>query len=322
MTKETPNPKFDEPVPTTARRSVFENFAARRIEHAFASEPAEPLPTILPLPAGEGRGEGERLLQSQASTSLLQDSIDLALARSFLHRLLACAFADPTEDGWRWLGATETRAAFGSAIRAFKSPSLEATALGFFRQLTPGSLGAFTDDYLAAFGHAARGGCPLNEIEYGELRADPLIQPHRLADLAAFYRAFGLEVGDDASERQDHVSIELEFMSVLAVKEALALEHQLDEERSVCREAQRDFLREHLGRWAPAFGRRLQGAVGDGALGSLGTFLVMFIELECVNFGVPAGGEDVRLRPVDDEAERLCANCGLQSLPPGALAAT
>ena len=62
----------------------------------------------------------------------------------------------------------------------------------------------------------------MNEIEYGDAQADPLFQPHRLADLAAFYRAFGLELAADAAERQDHLCIELEFMSVLAAKEGYA----------------------------------------------------------------------------------------------------
>jgi hypothetical protein len=91
--------------------------------------------------------------------------------------------------------------------------------------------------------HAARGRCPLNEIEYGDIKADPLFQPHRLADLAAFYRAFGLEVAEDADERHDHICLELEFMCVLAAKEAYALEHQLDAEvLTLCRDAQKRFL--------------------------------------------------------------------------------
>ena len=71
----------------------------------------------------------------------------------------------------------------------------------------------------------------------------------RLADLAAFYHAFGLEVAEDAGERHDHLCLELEFMCVLAAKEAYAHEHQLDAEQlAQCRDAQKTFLREHLGR--------------------------------------------------------------------------
>jgi TorA maturation chaperone TorD len=162
----------------------------------------------------------------------------------------------------------------------------------------------------------------LNEIEYGDLKADPLFQPHRLADLGAFYRAFGLEVAGDADERHDHICMELEFMSVLAMKEAYALEHQLDAEQlAQCRDAQKKFLREHLGRWASAFARRLAAATDEPSLRSLAGFTRGFIEAECAGCGVKPGSEDLLLRPVDEAADRMCDSCGIASLPPGALAA-
>ena len=163
----------------------------------------------------------------------------------------------------------------------------------------------------------------MNEIEYGDIKADPLFQPHRLADLAAFYRAFGLEVADDAGERHDHICLELEFMCVLAAKEAYALEHQLDEQQlAQCRDAQKKFLREHLGRWTPAFTRRLVAATSEPNLRALAQFTQAFIEAECARFGVNPGSEDLLLRPVDESADRLCDACGIRDLPPGALAAT
>ena len=156
--------------------------------------------------------------------------------------------------------------------------------------------------------------------DLGDLRADPLFQPHRLADLAAFYRAFGLDMTPDATERQDHICVELEFMSVLAAKEAYALDQRLGGDAvEVCRDTERKFLREHLGRWVPAFGRRLLATAGPGALGALGDFVRAFVECECVRFGVRPGSEDLMLRPVDEEGERLCENCAIQQLPPGAL---
>ena len=159
----------------------------------------------------------------------------------------------------------------------------------------------------------------MNEIEYGDIKADPLFQPHRLADLAAFYRAFGLEVGDSADERQDHLCIELEFMCVLTAKEAYALEFQLDLELlETCRVAQKKFLREHLGRWVPAFARRLAQMTRGGPLGSLAKLTRTFIETECNRFGFPPGSEDLLLRPVNEAAESLCNSCGLSQPPPGA----
>jgi DMSO reductase family type II enzyme chaperone len=203
---------------------------------------------------------------------------------------------------------------------AATSPALAETADAFLSQLRPETFESFHATYLAAFGHAARGRCPLNEIEYGDIKADPLFQPHRLADLAAFYHAFGLEVAADAGERQDHICLELEFMCVLAAKETYALEHQLDtQDLSLCRDAQKQFLREHLGRWTPAFARRLARMAAGTALGALANLTCAFVEAECARYGIAPGSEDLLLRPVDEAAESMCNSCGVTQLPPGAV---
>jgi hypothetical protein len=108
-------------------------------------------------------------------------------------------------------------------------------------------------------------------------------------------------------------------MSVLAAKEAHALEHQFDNDNvGVLCDAQKKFLREHLGRWSPAFARRLARMADRTALGALAQMLGEFIKLECARLNVPPGSEDLLLRPVDDAAERLCDSCGIHNLPPGA----
>ena len=252
----------------------------------------------------------------------LQASIDLAVARSFIHRFLAKAYEDPMPETWRWLTQGQTINSLRAA-NAFVGQSLLASAESLIAALQPAAYDSFLNAYLAAFGHAARGSCPLNEIEYGDIKADPLFQPHRLADLAAFYRAFGLEVTEDAGERQDHICLELEFMCVLAAKEAYAVEHQFDSDQlAQCRDAQKKFLREHLGRWTPAFARRLAAATNEPTLRALAEFTRAFIESECARFGVNPGSEELSLRPVDEAADRACDSCGINNLPPGALAAT
>jgi DMSO reductase family type II enzyme chaperone len=251
----------------------------------------------------------------------LQSAIDLAMARSFIHRFLAKAYEDPMPETWRWLTRAETINALRAA-NAFIGQSVLSNAETLINALQPAAFDSFLNAYLAAFGHAARGSCPLNEIEYGDIKADPLFQPHRLADLAAFYRAFGLEVTEDAGERHDHICLELEFMCVLAAKEAYAVEHQLESDQlAQCRDAQKKFLREHLGRWTPAFARRLAAATNDPALHALAEFTRAFVESECVRFGVNPGSEELSLRPVDEAADRACDSCGINNLPPGALAA-
>lgn len=289
---------------STPKRSVFLNFDT---EDASVSDPA--------------CSEAERPAGSETGAPL-QSAIDLALARSFLHRLLAKAYEDPMPESWSWLASPQTVNALRAA-NAFVGPGVLAGAEALISALRPEGFESFLNAYLAAFGHAARGSCPLNEIEYGDIKADPLFQPHRLADLAAFYRAFGLEVTEDAGERHDHICLELEFMCVLAAKEAYALEHQFDgEQLAQCRDAQKKFLREHLGRWTPAFTRRLAAATSEPALRALAEFTRLFVESECARCGLNPGSEELSLRPVDEAADRMCDSCGIKNLPPGAMAAT
>src|SRR5262245_35587475 len=100
------------------------------------------------------------------------------LRRAFTYRWLAKAYEYPDTVAWQLLC---------DSVEHLHQPASE-----LLRYFCSSEYEQFLADYISAFGHAARGPCPLNEIEYGELKADPLIQPHRLADLAAFYRAFGL----------------------------------------------------------------------------------------------------------------------------------
>lgn len=289
----------------TSKRSVFGNYRA------------EGAPSTASAYSDANTQRAEPVLGAP-----LQSAIDLAMARSFLHRFLAKAYEDPMPETWRWLTRAETIYALRAA-NACVGQSVLSNAEVLINALQPAAVDSFLNAYLAAFGHAARGSCPLNEIEYGDIKADPLFQPHRLADLAAFYRAFGLEVTEDAGERQDHICLELEFMCVLAAKEAYAVEHQLDSDQlAQCRDAQKKFLREHLGRWTPAFARRLAAATNDPALRALAEFTRAFVESECARFGVNPGSEELSLRPVDEAADRACDSCGINNLPPGALAAT
>lgn len=296
-------------MPTPSDRSATVPRERRSLFGNYRSEP--PAPQALPAPTDAPR--------------LRRGAPEDALARCFLHGALARAFDYPDPERWAWLRADSTLAALRAAVvrlcpdpRGSLSREFEALAAA----LAPDPFTAFHDDYVAAIGHAARGSSPINEIEYGDLRADPLFQPHRLADLAAFYRAFGMELGPEGGERHDHLAVELEFMAVLTGQEAHALAQRLpDDLLAVNLQAQRRFLREHLGRWCPAFARRLQGVVGERVLGQFARFLLAFVVEECRRLEVPSGAEDLHLRPAD-EAASLCDACGLaQSLPGNAAVA-
>lgn len=313
MPLETGTGPRDEWAPRTdaPRRSVFRNYGSGDTPERGTAPPVQ-------NPTPEARPDGP-----QPDSEPLRSARDTALARAFLYRFLAKAFEDPTAEGWQAMTTSDCVRPFRAAVASLtaSAPGLAAPASLLASRLSPEEFVPFHAAYLAAFGHAARGSCPLNEIEYGDLKADPLFQPHRLADLAAFYRAFGLDLAPDAGERQDHLCLELEFMCVLAAKEAYALDHRLDPELlGVCREAQKAFLREHLGRWTPAFTRRIAPWTQGSVLGELARFACAFVEAECARFRFAPGSADLLLRPVNEAEETMCSACGIPQAPPGATA--
>jgi TorA maturation chaperone TorD len=167
-------------------------------------------------------------------------------------------------------------------------------------------LAALETSFGRLFGPTARGAVPPYETEYGE---DSLFQPmQEMSDLAAFYRAFGLAVAPAAHERLDHISCELEFLLVLTRKEAYALERDDAPMLEATRQAARLFLRDHLGRWAPAFGMRLAREDQGGLFGALGALCADFVTPECSHAGVAAGPEFLRLRAVQPDSSPMA--CG------------
>ena len=162
------------------------------------------------------------------------------------------------------------------------------------------------------FGHAVRGPCPAYEMEYG--RHEIIRQASDLADLAGFYRAFGLEPAAGANGRPDHITAECEFMSALCSKEAHA--HAQDDKKNadICLDAQRAFLRDHLARWLPALAHRVQEADGDGWFGALTRFADAFVKAECSHFDIHAGPPTLELKPTDPVLDRQIscgpADCG------------
>ena len=82
-----------------------------------------------------------------------------------------------------------------------------------------------------------------------------------LADIMGFYRAFGVEPTND---RADHISAELEFMHLLAVKEMHASGKGDSENASICRQASESFLREHLGSWTDGLLKSIRAGIEAG----------------------------------------------------------
>jgi DMSO reductase family type II enzyme chaperone len=237
---------------------------------------------------------------------------DLALARSLLYQALSIGFRPPAPMTRDRLAAPEAAAALARAaavIDAAQGTELEGRALHLARGREGADLAALADSHRRLFGHTARSRIPAYETEYG---ADTLFQkPQEMSDIAGFLRAFGLALDPGRHERIDHVSAELELLAFLARKEAHALETGDAEMRAATVKAERDFLRDHLGRFAPSFARRAQDADPDGFYGALADLCLEFVKAEGVRLGVPLGPEALRLRaPIDDAAPMACGAAG------------
>lgn len=126
--------------------------------------------------------------------------------------------------------------------------------------------------------------CPTYETAYRG--HDIHQQSHVMADVAGFYRAHGLSFGGPERERPDHIAVELEFMSFLTAKEAVAHLELSPEEVGACRHAQHLFLTEHLGTWAPGFGRRVQMTTARSFYQALGALLAAWVEADMSELGV------------------------------------
>ncbi len=233
---------------------------------------------------------------------------DLALCRSALWEALALGFRAPTRETVARLASDEGAHALADAavvLDADGGTDLASRARGLARTGVWDRPPLLENSFRHLFGHTARGPVPPYETEYGE---DSLFLPaQEMSDLAGFYRAFGLALNSEAHERLDHISCQCEFLLVLTRKEAYAYQqgdHAMLEET---RRASRLFLRDHLGRWAPAFGRILAQADRDGFYGVLGDFCRAFVTQECARLGVTAGPEFLRLRsPQPTDAPMAC----------------
>jgi len=132
--------------------------------------------------------------------------------------------------------------------------------------------------HVAAFDESSPIRCAPTEMD--QLDGTPQLEMTRtfeMADVGGFYKAFGVEL-DDGGQRVDHITAELEFMNLLAVKEAVALQEEgAGENARICRDASRSFLRDHLMRWAPRLGDGLAESEGDPIYTAAGRLLSGFI---------------------------------------------
>jgi TorA maturation chaperone TorD len=99
--------------------------------------------------------------------------------------------------------------------------------------------------------------CPPHECEYCHWK-DPTYRANQLADIAGFYRAFGVEPGGAKRERDDHIALELSYLALLYDHLLIPDGDEQRERKEICRDAMVHFTRDHIVWWIPTFGRCLE----------------------------------------------------------------
>ena len=225
-------------------------------------------------------------------------SLNAAIGRAQAYGFFSTVFLYPLEN---W---TEDLSTFAKILPEL---ALEPWSLS----LEPWSLSALQSEHLRVFGLT---GSLCYETEYGlphEFR-----QSQELADIAGFYHAFGFRLGGAVRERPDHLAAELEFMHLLALKEAYALQSGIGEHIEVCVEAQRKFLADHLGRWLGWFAEGLGRLAEDSVYTTLARLAAALAQSEAARLGVPLQPQRlVEIKATPLAPDLACGECPLLERP-------
>jgi TorA maturation chaperone TorD len=195
-----------------------------------------------------------------------------ALARATIYRLAALAFSYPTRDTVAELRRTLDVAPVAAELI---DPETVAATEGLGRDLATSDQPTLEAAYQRVFTLSYSEDCPIHETAFSAKHL--FQQAQQQADIAGFYRAFGVDVH---LERSDHLAVELEFCYLLALKEAHARDNHEPDHIQVCRRGQRTFLRDHLARWAPLIGNRVIVTGSGSWYERAGWLLMAFIATE------------------------------------------
>jgi len=236
-------------------------------------------------------------------TRISEATLDRALARADVYRVLAAVFRDPDEPG---------------ADDALELRTLRSAAMRLGSSVTPAAWAAIrriarrdgrAAEHRAIFGHVVAHGCPPYETEFG--RRHVFGQSQELGDIRGFYEAFGVRPRT-GGERPDHVACELEFLALLALKEAIAVAGADDERQQLCRAAARQFLQDHPGRWVRALAARIAQRAPDSGYAAAAAITATLLGEHARELGaVPMLLDPDDLIPITEEPDGFTFECGV-----------
>ncbi|TVM04000.1 MAG: hypothetical protein CV087_02070 [Candidatus Brocadia sp. WS118] len=208
--------------------------------------------------------------------------VDGLLTRSAMYQVLSAFFLYPIDKNLSMLKSPEIQEHQNALTLCYEGIDDGVELKRYFREVQ--ELGVSTaietlqSEYQRIVGHTMSKECPLYETQYGA--AHVFQQVHELGDIQGFYRAFGLDISEVEKERCDHVSVELEFMHFLLYKQAYAIENHGDEKSQICVDAQKKFLKEHIGKWVPLFSVLFARKAGEGFYSAVSALTKEFLRLE------------------------------------------
>jgi putative dimethyl sulfoxide reductase chaperone len=168
-------------------------------------------------------------------------------------------------------------------------------------------------DWATLFGFEEGGNISQYQIEYSP--GTLVTSTDVLADISGFYGAFGLSMDEGNRERVDHLCIQLEFLSHLALQTAY-LEQDGDETGiEVLTDAQGSFLEDHLGRWTGRFRETVAEDADVDFYRALAALVDGLADDDTDRFGVePREFEETPPSPLeglnDGEGDFRCGTCG------------
>lgn len=170
-------------------------------------------------------------------------AVEPGIGQAAAWRLLSLGFTPPSED------TLEEVAGLAEALLELEWEPRIADTL---RAVRAAAEDVDRDTLATRYQHLFGGNVRVAPYE-GSYELDPIRQGRQMADVAAFYRAFGAEAHGPVAERPDHVGCELEFLSFLEIRRLEAVEAEREADAVVLDDIATSFLVDHVGRWLPTF---------------------------------------------------------------------
>ncbi|MBF0338907.1 MAG: molecular chaperone TorD family protein [Nitrospirae bacterium] len=210
-----------------------------------------------------------------------EQDIAIARLRSRIYGLLAGGFKRLSEEHYQYL-ISQYIPAWHGVVQYLQGGDEFLPLLGKMQAaLDAGDFDSMYTEYSGLFMPTGR--LLANPLEMEYVRETPqhsLSEQTQLADIAGFYRAFGLDVASTTPERVDHIATELEYMYVMTLKEATALTDNDAENACIVVDAQRKFISDHLGRWTDKFRDRITASQSSDFYAALGQALALWTSID------------------------------------------